>query len=107
YMKVALLAVAVLAGVCFVGQARAQSAEQEPSTSRNGYVPPTAAEMSPMPPRYLAELAKIHEPPEMADKPMQVRRPVPRAVMEVGNVIEALGSPDKATHSQRVAAIHK
>lgn len=26
---------------------------------------------------YLAELAKIHEPPEMTDKPMAVRRAAP------------------------------
>lgn len=86
---------------------RSQPMQHKPAPSRNDYVPPTAAEMSPMPSAYLEELAKIHEPPEMADKPMQVRRPVLPAVREIGDVINALGSPDKATHAQRVAALHK
>jgi tetratricopeptide (TPR) repeat protein len=59
-----------------------------------------------MRPEYLAELAKIHEPPEMAGKPMQVRKPAsPRMVM-VMNVMDAVGDPEKATHNQRSAAIH-
>jgi len=59
-----------------------------------------------MRPEYSAELAKIAEPPEMAKKPMQVRKPASSAVIEVMNVMSALGSPEKATHSQRAAAIN-
>jgi len=42
----------------------------------DSYTPPTAEEMAPMRPEYLAELAKIHEPPEMSGKPMEVRNVV-------------------------------
>lgn len=70
-----------------------------------GYKPPTAEEMAPMRPEYLAELAKIHEPPEMSGKPFQIRKAVPLSVLKVNNVMTALGSPDKASHQQRAAAI--
>jgi tetratricopeptide (TPR) repeat protein len=63
--------------------------------------------MAPMRPEYLVELAKIHEPPEMADKPMQVRRAVSPKIVQVGYVISAIGSPDKATHDQRVTAVRE
>jgi len=60
-----------------------------------------------MRPEYLAELAKVHEPPEMADKPMQVRRAVSPKAVKLQAVVSALGSPDKATHDQRATAIHE
>lgn len=63
--------------------------------------------MDPMRPEYLAELAKIHEPPEMADKPMQVRRAASPNAVKLQSVVSALGSPDKATHDQRATAIHE
>lgn len=71
------------------------------------YIPPTAEEMAPMPPEYLAELAKIHEPPEMAGKPMQVRKPVSPAVLKAIEVLRTLRSPEKMTHEQRADAIRE
>jgi tetratricopeptide (TPR) repeat protein len=69
------------------------------------YAPPTAEEMAQLRPEYLAELAKIHEPPEMAGKPMQVRTAVSPSVLKIAKVISAVGAPEKATHEQRVTAI--
>ena len=57
-----------------------------------------------MRPEYSAELAKIDEPPEMARKPMQARKPAPS--IKAMNVMTALRSLDKATHNQRAAAIN-
>jgi tetratricopeptide (TPR) repeat protein len=74
--------------------------------SKDRYTPPTAEELAPMRPEYSAELAKIGEPPEMAKKPMQVRKPASSAVIKTMDVMSALGSPEKATHSQRAAAIN-
>jgi tetratricopeptide (TPR) repeat protein len=73
----------------------------------NSYAPPTAEEMAPMRAGYLAELAKIHEPPEMADKPMQVRKPVSPAVVKIDKVMSAMRSPEKATHEQRATGIRE
>lgn len=73
----------------------------------NGYIPPTAEEMAPMRSEYIAELAKIHEPPEMAGRPMQVRKAVSPSVVKLENVMTAVGSPEKATHQQRVTAIRE
>lgn len=70
------------------------------------YTPPTAEELAPMRPEYSAELAKIDEPPEMANKPMQARKLVSSAMIKAMNVMSALGSPEKATHNQRAAAIN-
>ena len=70
------------------------------------YSPPTADELAPMRPEYSAELAKINEPPEMAKKPMQARKPASSAMIRAMDVITALGPPDKATHNQRAAAIN-
>ena len=86
---------------------RSQPASRKADPARNDYTPPTAEEMAPIRPEYLVELAKIHEPPEMADKPMQVRRAVPRTVLRIADVISAVGSPDMATHEQRANAIHE
>ena len=71
------------------------------------YEIPTAEEMTPMRPEYLAELAKIHEPPEMAGKPMKVRTAVSPGVLTLGKVLNDVGSPEKATHEQRTAAVRK
>jgi tetratricopeptide (TPR) repeat protein len=70
------------------------------------YTPPTAEELAPMRAEYSAELAKIDEPPEMAKKPMQVRKPASSAMMSALNVLSALGSPEKAPHGQRAATIN-
>ena len=64
----------------------------------NSYEPPTAEEMAPMRPEYLAELAKTHEPPEMAGKPMKVRNVVSSGVLKLEKVMKDVGSPEKATH---------
>ncbi len=79
--------------------------DNQPASRSNGYTPPNAEEMSPMPPEYMAQLAKIHEPPEMANKPMHVRKAVSPSVMKLGNAVNAVGSPEKATHQQRATAI--
>ena len=71
------------------------------------YTPPTAEEMAPLRPEYLAELAKIHEPPEMAGKPMQIRKPAPPSAMRAMKAMSAVGAPEKATHEQRVTAIRE
>jgi len=76
------------------------------SDSKDGYTPPTAEELAPMRSEYSVELAKIDEPPEMAKKPMQVRKLASYEVIKLMNVLSALGSPEKATHSQRTAAIN-
>ena len=79
--------------------------DKESESGGNSYSLPTAEEMAPLSAEYLAELAKIHEPPEMVGKPMQVRKPVSPAVLNVGNVLSTVRSPEKATHEQRAKAI--
>lgn len=54
---------------------------------------------------YFAELKKLHEPPEMADKPMEVRRAAPSGAVKMLHLMSTLGSPEKATHEQRTTAI--
>ena len=81
-------------------------ASETQSDSKDGYTPPTAEEFAPLRLEYSAELAKINEPPEMAKKPMQVRRSVSSAAVKAANVKSTLGSPEKATHRQRVTAIN-
>jgi tetratricopeptide (TPR) repeat protein len=81
--------------------------DNQVDSKSNGYTPPTAEEMAPMRPEYMAELAKIHEPPEMAGKPMQVRKAVSPNMVKLGNVVNALGSPEKASHQQRATAIRE
>ena len=81
--------------------------EEQPDSKDKGYTPPTAEEMAPMRPEYMAELAKIHEPPEMAGKPMQVRKAVSPSIAKIGNVMNAVRSPEKATHQQRATAIRE
>jgi tetratricopeptide (TPR) repeat protein len=87
-------------------QAKATSESRAPSTAATAehYSPPTAEEMAPLPPAYREELTKIHEPPEMLGQPMQVRKPASRGAVEVEKAMNALGSPDKATHEQRATA---
>lgn len=58
-----------------------------------------------MDPTYSAELAKIAEPPEMADKPIQTRKPAASSIANLGHIMIALGSPEKATHAQLQSAI--
>jgi tetratricopeptide (TPR) repeat protein len=82
-------------------------ADNQADSKGNGYTPPTAEEMAPMRPEYMAELAKIHEPPEMVGKPMRVRKAVSPNMVKLGNVMNAVGSPEKATHQQRAAAIRE
>ncbi len=62
--------------------------------------------MAPLRPAYLAELAKIHEPPEMAGKPMQVRKAVPGA-SKIMDAMNGIRDPDKMTHEQREASVRK
>jgi tetratricopeptide (TPR) repeat protein len=81
--------------------------KEQPASKDSGYAPPTAEEMAPMPAEYLAELAKIHEPPEMTGKPMQVRKTVSPSVVKLANVIAAVGSPEKATHQERATTIRE
>ena len=81
--------------------------DSQPNSSGKGYAPPTAEEMAPMRPEYMAELAKIHEPPEMANKPMQVRKAVSPGIVQLENVMSAIGSPEKATHQQRATTIRE
>ena len=79
---------------------------EKQSVSKDRYTPPTAEELAPMRPEYSAEFAKIDEPPEMAKKPMQARKPASSAMIKSMNVMSALGSPEKATHNQRATAIN-
>ena len=74
------------------------STKNHHDSSDKGYSPPTADEMAAMRPAYMAELAKIHEPPEMVNKPMQVREAVSPRMIKLENVMNAVGSPEKATH---------
>jgi len=60
-----------------------------------------------MPSRYLAELAKIHEPPEMAGKPMQVRKAVSPRVVKLGNVMNAVDSPRRRPHHSAQTALRE
>jgi tetratricopeptide (TPR) repeat protein len=82
-------------------------AGSKPSSSYKGYTPPTAEEMAPMRPEYMAELAKVREPPEMANKPMQVRKAVSPGIIKLGAAMNAVGSPEKATHQQRETAVRE
>ena len=81
-------------GTCHVS--RHPVREQQLRPSHGGRDGPMRAE-------YLAELGKIHEPPEMAGKPMQVRKPVSATVLKLGKVLDGVRSPEKATHEQRAA----
>jgi hypothetical protein len=81
--------------------------DSQANSKDKGYAPPTAEEMAPMRPEYMAELAKIHEPPEMASKPMQVRKAVSPNMVNLGKIMNAVGSPEKATHQQRATAIRE
>lgn len=76
-----------------------------PLAASDNYTTPTAEEMTPMRSEYLAVLAKVHEPPEMNGKPMQVRKVVSPNVVMLGKVLSTVGSPEKATHEQRAASI--
>ncbi len=82
-----------------------KSTESKTDFTGYNYTPPTEEEMAPMRPEYLAVLAKVHEPPEMTGKPMQVRKIVSPNVAKLWNVMSAVHSPEKATHEQRAAAI--
>lgn len=79
----------------------------ESKSKDDDYVPPTPEETAPMRAEYLAELAKIHEPPEMAEMPMEVRRPAPPGALQVSHLMSTLGAPEKATHEQRATAIRE
>lgn len=81
-------------------------ATKKQSDSKDSYTQPTAEELAPMRPEYSAELAKIDEPPEMAKRPMQVRKPASSAMLKIMSVMSGIGSPEKATHNQRAAAIN-
>jgi len=80
--------------------------EKQSDSKGFSYTPPTSEEMAPMRPEYLAELAKIHEPPEMAGKPMQVRKAVSPSWLKLEKVMSAAGA-EKATHEQRAIAIRE
>jgi tetratricopeptide (TPR) repeat protein len=81
------------------------SAAQPPNSKSKAYYPPSAEEMAPMRSEYLAELSKILEPPEMAGRPMQARKAASPRMIKLGNVMGAVGSPEKATHEQRAEAV--
>lgn len=81
--------------------------EEHADTKGDVYSFPTAEEMSPLRPEYLAELARIHEPPEMAGKPMQVRKALSPNVQEIVRITSAIPAPEKATHEQRVESIRE
>ena len=101
-----MVACFTVAGAC---SQRHDTDAKEPSLrppTKDSYNPPTAEELAPMRPEYLAELAKIDEPPEIAEKPMRARKATSSAGMKVMDVMSALGSPEKATHRQRAAAIN-
>ncbi len=115
--------VAVLAGTPTVGMAAAPKKVAAPPIAssvhlpaRNvatkkrpvskGLAPPNAEDAALMRPEYLAELAKVHEPPEMARKPMQAPKPPSSEILKLGKILDQLGSPEKATHQQRQTAIH-
>ena len=87
-------------------EAPGPTAEEQFDSKGFSYTPPTAEEMAPMRPEYLVELAKIHEPPEMAGKPMQVRKAVSPSWLKLENLMSAAGA-EKATHEQRSAAIRE
>lgn len=76
------------------------------STSE-GYIPPTPAEMAPMPRRYLAALAKVKEQPEMADIPFQTRKTVSPNIVEIGRLVSILGNPEKVSVKKRKATIRQ
>lgn len=86
--------------------AQGSLSDKQSGSKGNSYEPPTAEEIAPMRPEYLAELVKIHEPSEMSGKPMQVRKPASPWALKAVRVVDALRSPEKATHNERSAAIH-
>ena len=81
--------------------------EEHADTKGDVYSFPTAEEMSPLRPEYLSELARIHEPPEMASKPMQVRKAVSPNLQRILSITSAIPAPEKATHEQRVKYIRE
>ncbi len=103
---VLVVAVFTVVGACSKRYSTAANEPNRKPQASDQYHPSTAEELAPMRPEYSAELAKLNEPPEMANKPMQARKPASSAVMRVMSVIGSLGSPEKATHSQRAAAIN-
>jgi hypothetical protein len=74
-------------------------------STKNGVAPPTTEEMAPLRPEYLAELKKVHEPPEITMKPMTQRVAPPASAVKIFNAMSTFPSPDKATHEQRTKAI--
>ena len=77
------------------------------SGPKDGYIPPTAEELAPMRPEYLAELAKIDEPPEMANKPMRARKSVSAAEIKTQTIWNAyFDLPKNASHNQRATVIN-
>lgn len=105
--KQLLFGFAYVALFLLFGTAEAADIKASKDSNRNGYIPPTAQEMAPMRSEYLADLAKIYEPPEMTGKPLQVRKAVSPNLLKVGRIMSALGSPEKATHEQRLSVIHE
>jgi len=111
-----IIMLALLSRVCGVVSAQITKKPPKETTSQHeeqtdfkgyNYAPPTAEEMAPMRPEYSAELAKIHEPPEMAGKPMRVRKAASPSVLRIGQVMNAVGDPEKATHEQHVTALRE
>lgn len=100
---VVLYVFCVMASPAFAG---APVVTEKQSDSKDSYTPPTAEELAPMRPEYSAELAKIDEPPEMAKKPLQVRKAASSAILKAMSIMSAMRSPEKATHNQRAAAIN-
>jgi len=87
-------------------QTKAQAKTEDPAHSKDdSYTPPTAEEIAPMRPEYLTELAKIHEPPEMSRKPMQIRKAESPGALRLWNAMSAVSSPEKATHQQRATGL--
>src|SRR5437763_65757 len=105
-MRAYIFGIVLFASLHTFGQDPAPSSEATAKTVRNSYSPPTAEELAPLRSEYLAELAKIHEPPEFALKPMSVRKPVSSTIEKLFNAMPS-ASPERASHEQRAKEIQE
>jgi tetratricopeptide (TPR) repeat protein len=106
-MRAHLFGVILFASLGTFAQETSFSADAPAKGAQNAYTQPTPEESAPLRAEYLAELAKIHEPPEIALKPMRVRKPVPSIYTRLFNATSDLVSPAQASHDQRAKKIQE
>ena len=106
-MRAHIFAMLLSASLSTFGQDASLSSEAPARVVRNTYSPPTPEEAAPLRSAYTAELSRIHEPPEIALRPMLVRKPAPPITTELLSTVSDMASPEKASHEQRAKKIQE